>query len=385
MSDDVFGKLAAVVCVAALCTLVACGADKSSSGAGNGRGGSGAGTDGSGFNNATGGTSGGTTGFGNSMTGTPPGGSGTGAGAGGTGGDPNNCGGDTYMAEGKTLQMYTLFDDSGSWIFNNWPAAQMAFNSFVTDPATAGISLALKWYGETCDPATYATPDVPLTPLPDMGTLTGAVTARAPTENTTTEPALLGGLQWANMQYAMGLNIRIVMLLITDGDPDPGDCQGSMYMNDIPNVANAAMMGFMGNPSIPTYVLALGNQVGNLDQIAVAGGTMKAISGAPGILTAELNKIRDMELAALPCEYDLPDMYPKFNDPDLVNLTFNGMDVPRVDDATGCAAAPNMEAWHYDNPTAPTRIIACDSTCGTFKTMGGEVSIKLGCKTVTVL
>jgi hypothetical protein len=157
-----------------------------------------------------------------------------------------------------------------------------------------------------------------------------------------------------------------------------------MYMNDIANVANAAMVGFMGNPPVPTYVLALGDQVGNLDQIAVAGGTMKAISGAPGILTAELNKIREMELAALPCEYDLPDMYAKFKDPDLVNLTFNGNPVPRVNDMSGCAGAPDMNAWYYDNPTTPTRIIACDATCGTFKTTGGEVNIKLGCKTVIV-
>jgi hypothetical protein len=358
----------------------ACGADDPMTG--NGRGGASGGAGAGGMFGNAGGMSGGLGGIGNSTSGAPAVG-GTGAGA-GLMGDPTDCGGDSYTAEGKTLEMYTLFDDSGSWIFNNWPAAQMAFNGFVTDPATAGISLALKWYGETCDPATYATPDVPLTPLPDPGPLVAAVNGRQPNENTTTEPALVGGIQWANMRYAMGLNIRVVLLLITDGDPDPGDCEGSMFMNDIANVAAAASVGFMGNPSVPTYVLALGNQVGNLDQIAQGGGTMTAISGAPGILTAELNKIREMELAALPCEYDLPDMYTKFNDPDLVNLTFNGAPVPRVDDMAGCAGAPDMNAWYYDNPATPTRIVACDATCGIFKTMGGEVNIKLGCKTVVV-
>lgn len=379
--SSTFGGLAAGVIALAAGGMVACSADKDSTG--NGRGGASGGGNAGSFGNA-GGMSGGVGGIGNSTAGAPSvGGTGAGGSAGASG-DPNDCGGDTYMAEGKTLEMYTLFDDSGSWIFNNWPAAQMAFNGFVTDPATKGISLALKWYGEMCDPAIYATPDVPLTMLPDMGTLTAAVNARAPTEGTTTEPALLGGIQWANMRYAMGLNIHVVLLLITDGDPDPSDCEGSMYKNDIVDVANAAAMGFMGNPSIPTYVLALGTQVGNLDQIALAGGTMKAISGAAGILTAELNKIREMELAALPCEYDLPDMYSKFKDPNLVNLTFNGNDIPQVADMAGCAGAPDMNAWYYDNAKAPTRIIACESTCGTFKTTGGEVNIKLGCKTVKV-
>lgn len=362
--------------------LPACAADETTSGPGNGRGGNAGGASADPFQNATGGSSGAATGFGNSTAGAP---SVAGMGAEAIpGGDPNDCGGDVYMAEGKTLEMYVLFDNSASWIFNNWPAAQMAFNSFINDPASAGIGVALKWYGESCDPATYATPDVPFGLLPmNGGAIASAVSAMAPTANTTTEPALVGGLQWANARYAMGVNARIVLLLITDGDPDPGDCEGSSYVNDIAAVSNVAKMGFEGNPSIPTYVLGVGD-LPALNQVAAAGGTMMAISGAAGTLAATMNMIREKELAALPCEYDLPDMYPKFNDPDLVNLTFNANPVPRVQDAAGCAGAPDIGAWHYDNPTAPTRIVACDSTCGTFKSMGGAVNITLGCKTVVV-
>lgn len=372
---DGFGMLWVGLCVLAACSAETGGMPRS--GGANGGGTTGASDP---FANSTD-TAGGS--FGNSTALPTPIGGAAGAGAGGLDPFASGCGGDTYEAQGKALEIYVLFDNSGSWIFNNWPGAQTAFNSFITDPASAGIGVALKWYGESCDPATYATPDVPMGLLPtNASPITAAVTAMFPLANTTTEPALAGGLEWASARYASGLNVRVVMLLITDGNPDPADCSGSSYANDIPAVANVAAQGFAGEPSVPTYVLGVGD-LPALNQIAQAGGTTNAIAGAAGSITTTMNMIREQELAALPCEYDLPDRYAEFSNPDLVNLTFNGEPRPRVDGPASCDGA-GQDAWHYDDPIAPSRIIACPSTCGTFKQGGGAVNIALGCPTVVV-
>jgi hypothetical protein len=48
----------------------------------------------------------------------------------------------------------------------------------------------------------------------------------------------------------------------------------------------------------------------------------------------------------------------------------------QVLDPVDCAE----RGWHYDHPTAPTRVIACDETCGMIQSMSqAKIDILLGC------
>jgi len=155
--------------------------------------------------------------------------------------------------------------------------------------------------------------------------------------------------------------------------------------NDIEAVAMTAAAGFDGAVSIPTYVLAVagGEELTErLHSIAIAGGTEQAINADPTALTQLFGEIRNQELAGLPCEYNLPAEYATSNDPNLVNLTFGGNTLARVSGDAECAAAAGG-GWYYDNPTDPTRIIVCSTTCDTFKVAAADqtVDIALGCPT----
>ena len=53
--------------------------------------------------------------------------------------------------------------------------------------------------------------------------------------------------------------------------------------------------------------------------------------------------------------------------------------VPQVASKAQCPASGN--AWYYDNPSSPTEILLCTTTCGTVAT-GGTVDVLTGCQTV---
>jgi hypothetical protein len=310
-----------------------------------------------------------------------------------TQGTGQQCGGTSYSADGKTLELYVLFDDSGSWddpgtVPGAWETVKGAVKGFVSDPASAGIGVALSFFGGVCSSDLFLAPQVGMNVLPThVGELSAAIDAHGMDGETVTQAALAGGIQFARERLATGVNSRIVMLLVTDGKPDTSDCEGVPNMaNDIAAVAKTAASGRTGGVEIPTYVLAVaGGQAltSQLDSIAVAGGTQAAITADAATVAAVFNDIRTKELTSLPCEYSLPGEYDKVRNPGLVNLTFGGAVLGRVADEAGCAAAL-QGAWHYDNPTAPTRIIACSKTCESFKAAppGSKVDVSLGCPTV---
>jgi hypothetical protein len=250
--------------------------------------------------------------------------------------------------------------------------------------------MALSFFGSVCDSGLFLTPQVDMGMLPaNRDQLTAAIDGHDMSGETVTQAALAGGIQFARARLDAGANSRIVMLLVTDGEPDTRDCRSVPEMdNDIPAVAMTAATGLTGGPEVPTYVLAVAGgdalKVG-LDSIAVAGGTTEAINADPASLAAVFNQIRTQELATLPCEYSLPAAYVKNPDPGKVNLTFGDAPLGRVEDEAACAASTEG-GWYYDDPANPTRIIACGTTCESFKVaaQGTTVDIALGCPTIRI-
>jgi hypothetical protein len=67
-------------------------------------------------------------------------------------------------------------------------------------------------------------------------------------------------------------------------------------------------------------------------------------------------------------------------DPDQVNLVYQSgstsTTIPRVSNAAACSG----DGWYYDNPTTPTKITMCPSTCSTMKAdPNAKMKVELGC------
>ena len=87
----------------------------------------------------------------------------------------------------------------------------------------------------------------------------------------------------------------------------------------------------------------------------------------------------------LGCQYTIPTPSSGTFDPLKVNVQFtpNGStptQLGHVANASACTASAG--GWYYDNPTAPTQIILCDSSCGAINAgSGATVEVLLGCAT----
>jgi hypothetical protein len=74
---------------------------------------------------------------------------------------------------------------------------------------------------------------------------------------------------------------------------------------------------------------------------------------------------------------------------DLVNVRFTSdvgvapVDFGRVDAESACGNT--AIGWHYDNPAAPARLIACPATCDAIKAAPqGKIDILLGCPYIPI-
>jgi len=367
----------------------------------------------------------------------PPGATGTP----GTMVDFMGCAGTKFTADGTTLEMLILFDKSSSMSVdamgrhcsasttpgvcdcnksqNLWPEAVGSINGFLDASASEPtLNLAYKAfspkandpdpgipssYGDTCSVDYYSQPDVPMGPaITNAAAIRSAVDATCPDGDTATTPALEGALEYfADRSSAPGYNAQPMVLLITDGEPDENDCpcgddeapvgspgeDGCEYLN---NVATAAdMAARLDAAGVPVYVVAMGDELATLDQIATAGGTgdARVLSGANFLDT--INELRDSAIAELPCVFNIPDP-PAGMDLDYgrVALTFtdgqgNARQVPKAADVAGCQSAADGVAWHYtgdDGAGNPGGVSACPSACDLFKaTAAGQVEVVLGC------
>ena len=137
-----------------------------------------------------------------------------------------------------------------------------------------------------------------------------------------------------------------------------------------------------------TFVLGVGPSLGNLNQIAAAGGTNQAYlvesGGGPEILQA-LNRIRND--ARIPCTLQLPQTTGATLDLNTVNLVYTDAGcatttLGMVPDLAGCASG--LGGWYYDDPTQPRSIRLCGASCEQVSTPGGRLAISVGCRTQIV-
>lgn len=343
--------------------------------------------------------------------------------------DPDaSCGQGMASADLKPVNMFVMFDRSTSMndcsdgsppqedmpcpTGSRWDSAAEALKAFFASPDAAELGVALRFFphdlpamgcrsggnnngGGGCDVNACSQP------LVDMGTLTAdlaptdaheaalvaAVDTSFPTESqgTPISAALDGALTWATAYQMANPDQRTVVVLVTDGEPN-----GCMTdFDDINEIAAEALDA----AGVRTYAIGLTNMNGggvsqeDMNSLAEAGGTDQAFfvsdsATAASELTATLNAIRGMAIA---CDFPLPSSTSSGMaiDPTLINVNYTPTGGSEVQ--LGLVASADQcgteQAWYYDDPAMPTRILLCPAACSTVTAdSGAAISILAGCK-----
>lgn len=397
----------------------ACSASKSSSAFDNGAGGDTSGSSSGSGASGTGSTSSGLGNGGNSL--------GIGGGLGSGGGMMMGCASDSKKAQLIPLDMYIMQDQSGSMSDSvpggtKWSAVTSALAAFVQQPAAAGIGVGIQYFplqsggnscpgscaqdsdcgppqngpcffgqclgcsgggSDSCTASDYAKPDVEIAPLPGVaGAITTSLGKHGPSTSTPTSAALQGAVDHAKAWELAHPTHTTIAVLATDGDPTECDTN----LGNIEAIATAAAAG---NPKILTFVIGIGSSLSALNGIAVAGGTTKAfiVDTNQNVNQQFLDAMNAIRGAALSCDFLIP--LPEAGMPDFtkVNVQYtpgNGGAkeiIPNVANKAACPA--NSDAWYYDDPANPTKIVMCDAACTKLsQDSKGEIDVLTGCKTI---
>jgi hypothetical protein len=309
-----------------------------------------------------------------------------------------------------SLDIYVMFDRSGS--MQTQPSTtsptrlamvRNAMTAFLEDPESDGIGLGIGYFGNndleqleycSCDPADYATPDVPIGVLPTHAdALIASLESVSPLSETPTGAAIRGACSYTQGWKQEQGSHAVVIMLVTDGEPkapwtsDQTEQGSEQYCNPTLADAEAAAAECLGGmPAIRTYVLGVGSSLESLNQIAAAGGTETAYlvenESSAEILEA-LNAIRGA--ATVPCELRVPEApAEELLDYYQVNLVY--MDagceqhtVYNVEDRASCD--PETGGWYYDPPGGHDKIVLCEATCEQVAVPGAQLYYSIGCRT----
>jgi hypothetical protein len=314
--------------------------------------------------------------------------------------EPASCSGSSSVATFKPVNMFIMFDKSGSMGTSlsgggtRWTASAAALTAFFQDTRAAGLGVALRFFPDdrptagcnewscsatACSDPLVALGDLAATSAPgdtQEALLVAAVAGTAPGGSTPTYPALDGPLRWAVARTQADPNEIYVTVLVTDGEPT--ECNTSTTA--IRKLATDAYNGY----GVRTYTIGIaGSNVTELDALALAGGTGKAFV----VDGSNSSTMRDQLVAALlsiagtsaSCSFNLPGV--GTFDPNNVSVTYkpgtggSTMTLSRVPNAATCG-----NGWYYNDNTAPTMISLCPTTCATVQAdKGAVVETRLGC------
>jgi hypothetical protein len=295
--------------------------------------------------------------------------------------------------------MLIMFDKSGSMLDDQkWAGAKAALIAFFQDPATAGLSVGLRFFpddapaagcnDQACSIDACAQPLVPPAPLtaapassdPQQKALVDAVNSKSPSGETPMYAALGGAEKWAQAD-ANEADHRTAVVLVTDGEP-------TTCGTDIGAIAALAKDAHDAS-GVLTYAIGMpGSSTAQLDQIASNGGTDKAFLADAGAVTTKLvDALTSIQKAQIACTFDVPaaDQAGDVVDPGKVNVDYyksadDFVTMPRVDGPASCGGS---YGWYYDDPAAPKTITLCPSTCAEVQAnSSAAIKILLGCETV---
>ena len=277
---------------------------------------------------------------------------------------------------------------------SRWKAVIQAITAFVTNPKSLSLNVGIQYFplapdcgnADNCDPFScnagdYAVPEIGIAGLDvNAGKISASLAAHKPLVGTPTYPALQGALTYAKTWAAAHPTHTVVVVLATDGIPD------GCAIQDIPSIAALATTATQGTPPVLTYVIGVGSSLKDLNAIAAGGGTKSAflVDGGGDVVQQFGAALQAIQGKALGCSYAIPMPadgktvdYNKVN----VQMTLAGGVVHvlnYVADESKCD--PQLGGWHFDDATAPTKILLCATTCATVSAdSAAKVDILLGC------
>jgi hypothetical protein len=338
-----------------------------------------------------------------------------------------SCAATSNKAEQVPLDMYVMFDQSGSMTTSTgngtrWAAVTGAFKSFLEQPSAAGIGVGIQYFplangggggmcpatcasdadcapcagvcfpffgcipggdSDSCVATDYAKPDVEIAPLPGVApAIVQSLDSHSPSGGTPTYAALDGVILHAKEWATAHPDHVVIAVLATDGEPSSCDTNQN-------NINNLAANGVNGVPKVPTYVIGVGQELAALNGIAQAGGTGQAFlvdsnQNASEQFLQAMNEIRG---AALACSYLIPQP-PQGEEIDYnainVQYTADGampVIIPQVKSKADCP--PDGLAWFYDEPAGPKQIILCDASCASIsQDAKAKLDVLVGCATI---
>ncbi len=324
---------------------------------------------------------------------------GSGDGTGG-GGGMAMCAQATLSAQAQPLHLVFVVDRSGSMCeYDNfgdadcsnknskWVQATGALKNFVGSPDSRGIKASMIMFPDKdptnnndlrCTVSNYTSPIAPEVTLPDTTTLGPAMDKHiAANGNTPTASALSGAVQYAKSVATANPNDKVVLVIATDGIP--------MGCNDQGSISGASKVVSPVAAEMPTYVIGVGDNTGDLNTLASAGGTSKAFSASNATPSATGKLLSDaltaIRTASVSCTFPIPAApsgqtidYTKVN----VQVTTKGTP-GTIKQSQDCS---DPAGWKYDDVNKPTKIELCTSSCGTVKADAySSVGVVLGCAT----
>jgi hypothetical protein len=340
-----------------------------------------------------------------------------GSSSGGSGQNGDACADQEYAGEQKPLDMYIMFDQSGSMNEaaggdSKWNVIKKALKDFVRSDATQGLGVGIQYFprdvieppcsapsptclcffifcvpisGGTCSVPRYAEPDVAIAALPGAAAAVEAsLDGHGPGGGTPTSAALDGAIQYTTGWAAAHPDRKTVVVLATDGEPRECD-------RNISNIAAIAARGLSANPPVQTYVIGVGSSLGALNAIAAGGGgTALIIDGSTANAGQQfldaMNRIRG---AALGCDFNVPGAG-SGETPNIatLNMTYtppgaaSGERVYKANSAGECSAT--LGGWFFaDSSNRAVRL--CPKTCDTVKAQAGRIRLSMGCTPSVVI
>jgi hypothetical protein len=264
---------------------------------------------------------------------------------------------------------------------NRWTDSSAALKNFFMAPASTGLWAGTQFFpsGDMCDEDTYARADAEIAALPGAATgLVSSIDDQSPGGQTPTVPSLRGAVRHASEWAASHDDQQVVVVYLTDGYPR--GCDGES--NDIATAEGIAEDAFQGDPSIRTYVLGVGPNLEDLNDIAVAGGTQEAFFVDTGAdvtaqLTAALGSIRDD--VTVECTYTIPDPPPgQTLILEQVNVEYTNGDGVKEQIGYNATTGNCEEGWQFAENN--TQVVLCGDTCEQVKSdPGARIDVAFGC------
>jgi Mg-chelatase subunit ChlD len=326
------------------------------------------------------------------------------------------CDAETHEGKRVPVDMYFLVDSSGSMGErvqggSKWEVVSKALIAFLNDPRNGGTGVGIGYFpngaqgactagqagclcipiinicianvGGSCTVADYATPAVPLLLPPPVAAVIADISGHQLSGGTPTRPAVEGALQYVSQWATQHPDRKTVLVLATDGDPTGCD------RNTPQEIADLAASALSGPHAIQTFVIGVGSSLVSLNLVAQAGGTGQAFLVDTGgdVAKAFSDALEQIRGVAASCDFGIPaqNAAGMSVNPGKVNVRYTaaGMTASTLvsqtfmSDPKNCGSAGG---WYYDNPSAPTLIKLCDSTCQSLS--GGSIQVEFGCDTI---